>query len=166
MRKGLVISAASVLVLAGAATSLLAASAPQQYQSALCRRPAGLAALPPEARPVVPQQGGRDPGVRGSRDDVYASAPPPPPPPPPIASPATEAAEEESIVVTGSGASSRSAPIVSPYPSAPPLTYRSHQRPQSGLLTAGDHDDLLNPALYARYVNGFCRPSDCKIFRA
>jgi Mg-chelatase subunit ChlD len=26
---------------------------------------------------------------------------------------------------------------------------------QSGQLTAGEHDDLLNPALYARYVNAF-----------
>jgi len=24
--------------------------------------------------------------------------------------------------------------------------------PPAGLLTAGDHDDLLNPLLYARYV--------------
>lgn len=71
-------------------------------------------------------------------------------------------------MVTGSSSASRSAPVVSTspsapaegrgdsrYPSAPPVTYRSHQRPQSGLLTAGDHDDLLNPALYARYVNRF-----------
>lgn len=28
-------------------------------------------------------------------------------------------------------------------------------QPQSGLLTAGDHDDLLNPRGYARYASGF-----------
>ncbi len=33
-----------------------------------------------------------------------------------------------------------------PYPRRPP------PRPQSGLLTAGEHDDLLNPELYASYL--------------
>jgi len=31
---------------------------------------------------------------------------------------------------------------------------RATQAPPAGLLTAGDHDDLLNPLLYARYVDG------------
>jgi von Willebrand factor type A domain len=31
----------------------------------------------------------------------------------------------------------------------------SNQQVQSGQLTAGEHDDLLNPALYARYVTQF-----------
>ena len=34
---------------------------------------------------------------------------------------------------------------------------RPTQAPPAGLLTAGDHDDLLNPALYARYVDGFLK---------
>ena len=33
-------------------------------------------------------------------------------------------------------------------------------RPQSGLLTAGDHDDLLNPDLYAKYAGRFLQGSD------
>jgi hypothetical protein len=32
---------------------------------------------------------------------------------------------------------------------------RRQPQPEAGLLTAGDHDDLLNPDLYARYVDGF-----------
>lgn len=39
----------------------------------------------------------------------------------------------------------------------PPLPPRPE--PQSGQLTAGDHDDLLNPELYARYAAGFLRGS-------
>ena len=34
-----------------------------------------------------------------------------------------------------------------------------HGRPQSGLLTAGDHDDLLNPELYADYAGKFLQAS-------
>lgn len=47
---------------------------------------------------------------------------------------------------------------VSPPPPPPPPTIdssrtgRSGPQPQSGQLTAGDHDDLLNPQLYAQYV--------------
>lgn len=33
-----------------------------------------------------------------------------------------------------------------------PASRRGGAEPQSGQLTAGDHDDLLNPELYARYV--------------
>lgn len=32
---------------------------------------------------------------------------------------------------------------------------RQQPRPEAGLLTAGDHDDLLNPELYANYVDAF-----------
>ncbi|WP_439567542.1 VWA domain-containing protein [Sphingopyxis sp.] len=37
-------------------------------------------------------------------------------------------------------------------PVMPPRPYPRPQ-PQSGILTAGEHDDLLNPELYAAYVN-------------
>ncbi|TFI57635.1 VWA domain-containing protein [Sphingomonas parva] len=39
-----------------------------------------------------------------------------------------------------------------PEAAAPPPP---EKRPQSGLLTAGDHDDLLNPELYADYASRF-----------
>ena len=99
----------------------------------------------------------------------------PAPPPPPAASVADEG---ESIVVTGSrikrgtmesaspvttvDAARAAPPAVAPPPPAssampsyppPPYPPRPPQpRPQSGLLTAGEHDDLLNPELYADYV--------------
>lgn len=38
-----------------------------------------------------------------------------------------------------------------PYPYPTPRPYPT---PHAGLLTAGEHDDLLNPELYARYVQG------------
>lgn len=82
------------------------------------------------------------------------SAPPPPPPPPPVSS-----GEGDAVVVTGSRIKaeegSASADTTRAMPGYPPVPYppRPPQpRPQSGLLTAGEHDDLLNPELYADYV--------------
>jgi hypothetical protein len=87
-------------------------------------------------------------------------APLPAPPPAPSASDGSE-----EIVTTGSrrdrltsvspvsvskreSADARSmSPPSTGYPSRPPQGQQ-----QSGLLTAGDHDDLLNPQLYARYA--------------
>jgi Mg-chelatase subunit ChlD len=39
------------------------------------------------------------------------------------------------------------------------LDVADRNRPQSGLLTAGDHDDLLNPELYADYAGKFLQAS-------
>jgi hypothetical protein len=100
--------------------------------------------------------------------------PPPPPPPPPLAGSGSD--EEGAIMVTGSRIERRSMDSPSPVtvvsgdaraePKAeeatseralpgtvPPRPYPRPQ-PQSGLLTAGEHDDLLNPELYAAYVRG------------
>jgi hypothetical protein len=66
------------------------------------------------------------------------SAPPPPappPPPPPGASTAYAAPE---------AGGDRAMPS--------PGYFRRQPQPQAGLLTAGEHDDLLNPELYAEYV--------------
>lgn len=108
---------------------------------------------------------------------VYAAPPPPAPPapPPPPASARDGGDEEGAIMVTGSR---RTESIMdSPTPvtvvsrdavaeprggesgtgdralpgAVPPRPYPRPQ-PQSGLLTAGEHDDLLNPELYAAYV--------------
>ncbi|HEX4848951.1 MAG TPA: vWA domain-containing protein [Novosphingobium sp.] len=88
-------------------------------------------------------------------------APPPPPPPPAPPPPPGSVADASTgeMVVTGSAAP---APVAAkadmgrveagtsmPYPGPPP---RRPPRPQSGLLTAGEHDDLLNPELYGHYV--------------
>ena len=88
------------------------------------------------------------------------------PPPPPVAMPAPAVAEARmdkaetpadgaaDVVTTGAkraptAADSEARSSVAPYPGRP---RRPPPRPQSGLLTAGEHDDLLNPELYANYV--------------
>ena len=104
-----------------------------------------------------------------------AMAPPPPPPPPAPPPPGASAkGEGERIVVTGSRMPRGELEEASPatvtssdemadgagasrampgYPTPPPYPPRPPQpAPQSGLLTAGEHDDLLNPELYADYV--------------
>jgi len=76
-----------------------------------------------------------DKATSAEAGEAAAVAPPPPPPPPVVV--ATGSAEAR--VMPGYPIPPR------PYPPRPP-------RPQSGLLTAGEHDDLLNPELYADYV--------------
>lgn len=66
------------------------------------------------------------------------------------------------MATTGASAAERRAPLegrrVSPEPHTaytmpfPPRPPRPQPEPQSGLLTAGEHDDLLNPELYTDYV--------------
>lgn len=84
---------------------------------------------------------GCSPGVESYSDESVAmeiapppSAPPPPPPPPGLS--VSDAGSVDDVVVSGSR--------------IPPS--RPQPRPQSGILTAGDYDDLLNPRAYARYV--------------
>jgi len=147
-----------------------------------CRQPAALPDLGPEAenqqdRPET-KRFARSAGVAESAIAMPAVAPPPPPPPAPGGSPITES--EDTITVTASrrtvetldmpvavtamGSISADATEVSgavsdksmpspPVRPGPPLPPRPPQpAPQSGLLTAGEHDDLLNPELYADYV--------------
>ena len=107
--------------------------------------------------------------------------PPAPPPPPVMAEPSYSLSDEEaSVEVVGSRVPSPAMESVSPVTTVgdaaagtvapavpgsssdyderrassvmPPRPYPRPQ-PQSGLLTAGEHDDLLNPELYAAYVN-------------
>ncbi len=88
-------------------------------------------------------------------------APTPLPEPPPLPSPSmVEAAPDSSvaeIIVTESRSEPTSAspaitiprpPMPDPERSRPPRG----SEPQAGLLTAGEHDDLLNPLLYAHYI--------------
>jgi hypothetical protein len=158
------------------AFSMSAAAA--QGQEPLCRRPAALPPLPPEARV-------RDPQQRRYRSDggpmaVFSPPAPPPPPayvPPPMApEPVPESSgaisdEESAVAVTGSRAAgpdvASSPPILEPDDRIPearvaPGFHRPRPQPQSGLLTAGDHDDLLNPELYASYATRFFRHSNLR----
>lgn len=69
-------------------------------------------------------------------------------------------AAADSIVVTGSRVEARAAesPRAIAEPSRPSAFAPREAygpRPRAGLLTAGEHDDLLNPELYADYVDRF-----------
>jgi Mg-chelatase subunit ChlD len=156
-----------------------APGAAAQAREPLCRRAAALPALPPEPKVPHPQQ-----QQRYGYGSVTAPmmppppapmAPPPPPPPaaePAYASPAPEVASEgESIAVTGSRAASPAKDRTTPMSAADdyvdearpaPGRYPRPPRPQpqSGLLTAGDHDDLLNPELYASYAGHYLQRSN------
>lgn len=148
-------------------------------QQGFCRNAGPLPRLDPEVRPQ-PQQNDGAYKTRGGRDraDDMAEAmpmpeapPPPPPPPPPLMAPLSPMADgaAREMVVTGSAAASASAPVSATPPvegisagSAADFEARSdvsrvpprpYPQPQSGILTAGEHDDLLNPELYAAYVN-------------
>lgn len=148
-------------------TSAYARTAPGDQ--GFCRNAGPLPELGAEASSQQQGNGGRRlPG--SARDRAMSSTPPAPPPPPPVMAAPVAAYESaassdgSSVVVTGSrvsdSAADRSAApaeagpadarIAPPYRPYPP---RPQPQPQSGILTAGEHDDLLNPELYAAYVN-------------
>ena len=152
-----------------------------QRADGLCRRAAALPSLPAEVD--QPQTARTMPDVaRESATAVMppSDAPPPPalpsPPPPPSPPAAVADSAVSDIVLTGTrvGRGKRAeaeavavapAPIVAlPAPTAgraAPSAFAprapSEQASPAGLLTAGEHDDLLNPELYARYVTGFLK---------
>lgn len=103
----------------------------------------------------------------GVEYESTSAIPPPPPPPPIVSAPATDGAAEGYADAVGTSTRSESAPaaspegratpgtIMPPHPYPDPYPYpRPQPYPHAGLLTAGEHDDLLNPELYARYVRG------------
>jgi hypothetical protein len=173
---GIVSSSALGLALAALSAGAFAPSAAAQSQEPLCRRAAPLPPLSPEPR-IRDQQQNYRAAEDGYSPTAPVMAPPPPPPPPapmPMPEPMAEAPSgEEAISVTGtrgprSGAES-SAPFavgddrISEARRAPGLyPRRPRPQPQSGLLTAGDHDDLLNPELYASYAGRFLQHSNLR----
>lgn len=137
-----------------------------------CRNAAPLPQLDPEAGP---RQQARE-------DDRYRVPPPPsvsaPAAPPPPSGGYADASDGSEVVVTGSRISRPMLESASPVTvigaedsaaersaeppatgsstdarSMPPPRRYPRPQPQSGILTAGEHDDLLNPELYASYVN-------------
>lgn len=137
-------------------------------EGGFCRTPSPLPDLGAERQDNQQQREDRKRSRPASLASSAPLPPPPPPPPPPSPSSADVAEDGSAIVVTGSrvesptydspvalssvtaeGGSDRVAPpgIMPPRPPGPP-----QPQPQSGLLTAGEHDDLLNPELYADYV--------------
>ena len=177
MRSRLLTSVTMVAVLASAPAPIplaMAHSVPSPDQG-FCRNAAPLPQLDPEVRPQ-PQQ-----ASEGGRYGIPPPPPPPPPapmappPPPPAYVDASEASEvtvtgtrispptlESASPVTAAGATDAAAerPAAPPVPGSstdarimPPPGPHPRPQPQSGILTAGEHDDLLNPELYAAYVN-------------
>ena len=166
----------AVLVSAPAPLPLAMAQARPAPDQGFCRNAAPLPALGPEVRPPQQANGGFKTHGAGKEDrgvtmPVEAAPPPPPPPPPPplmAPPPPSYDGDAAEVAVTGSRAgdvspeasppaSTMSTPDSSDFSRAspdivPPRPYPRPQ-PQSGILTAGEHDDLLNPELYASYVN-------------
>jgi len=181
-RLGIVSLSALSLGLVAVVPGAFAPGAAAQVREPLCRRAAALPALPPEPKILHPQQQRR--GYSGGYDGVTApvmSAPPAPPPPSPPPAPepmyapppvAEDSSEADSIAVTGSriegAASKRSMPLstaddyVDEARPAPGHHRPPRPRPQAGLLTAGDHDDLLNPELYAAYAGNYLQRSNLR----
>lgn len=153
------------------------------WQGGFCRNADPLPRLDPETTPRPQQtNGGGKASGKDYRTGVIAPEPPmapPPPPSPAMVEPMYDGSVDESAVaVTGSRtaapameASSADSgvdavgAVVPPVPGSSAdyddrsassiLPSRPYPRPQpqSGVLTAGEHDDLLNPELYAAYVN-------------
>ncbi|MES1202449.1 MAG: VWA domain-containing protein [Pseudomonadota bacterium] len=171
-----------VWALAQSPPAVFAKAAEPSAHQTMCRRAPDPIVLPAEKElPPPPVQAGIEERSAAMAVDAPPSPipAPPPPPPPPMSVPAEGG---DSIVVTGSRApgsgvsaedvgslpdrsvaeSVARVPGVGVTPEASDdrgsaFTHRDHREPAPapGLLTAGDHDDLLNPALYARYVDGF-----------
>lgn len=173
MRRYVVLTSAALTIAMTAMAFVPTAAA--SANGPLCRRAPELAKLGPE---VVPQQQQQQGGGSYERDSAVPPmvAPPPPPPPPPVMtspSPVTAVSGGETVTTgsrtakgTGPG-TTRTEDYIAPVAPAPPpppaMAERGSESPESayvesgptppaGLLTAGDHDDLLNPMLYARYV--------------
>jgi hypothetical protein len=142
----------SLAALAIASTAVGVTAPPREnYRSAtMCRRAASLAQLGPERQAPHQQQ---RPLIRGRAS---------PAPPPAMAAPMAEVSGGGDIVVTGTMAR---APKASDSRAERRMSADVYEpsRPgygsqiQTGTLTAGDHDDLLNPELYAHYVRDFLR---------
>lgn len=167
---GLLVTTTTLTLVVG---SMLSAQAPatdratrKSPDAALCRRAPQLAALPPEeqVRRQQPPVAGAPPGsVEDALAEVVAAPVAVAPLPtmassaPPAATPKA-ASKLDSISVSGSGMpatareASEHARMDGSSAGAGPRIGIEEGRLQSGTLTAGEHDDLLNPQLYADYV--------------
>ena len=175
---GIVSLSAIGLCLATLVPGAFATGAAAQAQEPLCRRPAALPPLPPEPQFRDQQQRRyRGGGVAAPMMEAPMAPPPPmpappPPPPPPPPPMAFEPTVGERVPVLGSTAPEPPAPVSSmplaeeddriPEARIAPGHHRPRPQPQSGLLTAGDHDDLLNPELYASYARRFFQHSNLR----
>jgi Mg-chelatase subunit ChlD len=144
---------------------------PDDRQTGLCRRAPALPQLAQEERRNQTQPPPRwtprrdrsgKPGVARPTpipSESYDAASPPSPalsaPPPVSARAAVETDALASKTAPAEAGRDRAVPSSSFTPPMPPAPERPQRPVQSGQLTAGEHDDLLNPSLYARYVSQF-----------
>ncbi|MDJ0977339.1 MAG: VWA domain-containing protein [Erythrobacter sp.] len=159
MRKSVGVLCSLALLAPGFGSASFAQDAPPEPapREGYCRLPAAL----PDLGPETENQKGQERPTRARRGAEVDSAVMASPPPPPAAM-AESASDGDSVVVTASRIGGDSASDESLSPSVdspvagiirPPMPPRPPgPTPQSGLLTAGEHDDLLNPELYADYV--------------
>jgi hypothetical protein len=175
MRKG--ISLVAVLAVLAQGPSVATAQQDQQRRIAqpraqgLCAPLAALPRLAPDdqqsndgqygyRRSGKPMPTAATGAARVREDATMAGVPPPPPPvmpAPDVADAPVSVADvdESPIVVTSSKSEAVAAPSedkARPATTAYPGRPHPRPRPQSGQLTAGEHDDLLNPELYAHYA--------------
>ena len=167
MRRMVLMSGVTATAL-GLALAAASATGPAETGGPLCRRAAALAQLSPETLHVLQDPQRSDPipvpveteEVSDVAMEPMAPPPAPPPPPPP---PVAERGGSDEIEVTGSRVARPGLEAPSPVAVAPSEMRKAPagesryippaaNLPPAGLLTAGDHDDLLNPTLYARYV--------------
>ncbi len=161
MRSRLLTGVTLVAVVASAPAPVPLAAAQQAVDrgQGYCRNAAPLPQLDPEA--ATRQQSVDGDGSKSDREKMaMAPSPPPPPPPPPPAPVAAydSAGAASEVVVSGARGSVDAVPPATSSPTdariRPPYPRPYPQpQPQAGILTAGEHDDLLNPELYAAYVN-------------
>jgi Mg-chelatase subunit ChlD len=141
---------------------------PQNDLQGLCRRAPALVQLAQEVQ--TPNEPTPRPSRWSPRAGAPTSATPPPPPPPPPpprvggeVSTSAETVRDAATPSPATASASKRAPgdasarFASPSRGAiaSPRERPRQQAIQSGQLTAGEHDDLLNPSLYARYVDKF-----------
>ena len=163
----LVSTFAIVAVLAqGPASAVPPERNPHRDGQGLCYRPGPLPQLGAEQWGQQQSSSPRPMKSVASPVEAMPSAPPPPPP----ADAAVVSGSARDVIAVGDAPAASSSDFgakeahtgmakVAPgetagYPDSmsPPYPRRPQPRPQSGLLTAGEHDDLLNPELYAAYL--------------
>jgi hypothetical protein len=166
----LALSMALCLAAGTAAPSAELAQNPPHNPDGLCRRAAALPPMPPEP------QVRRDQRQESREEPMLMTPVEAPPTPRPAPAPVADGASEDATDVMVTGTRVRrpnlesASPIIAlgpeeaaptPPSAAPPPSVPDRRgsgvlgQPRSGMLTAGDHDDLLNPELYADYVGKY-----------
>lgn len=149
MRKAVSWLAMVAMLAQGPAVAVPRERSQQPGRGELCRKPAPLPRLGAEDRQdqqrPSPRHDLRKSESRAEAKSVAAGSAPPPPR-------VAEGASYDAAVPVEAAKAPASAKAEGRHAVMPPPRWPKPPRPQSGQLTAGEHDDLLNPELYADYV--------------